>query len=191
MAVYVFYDLETSGTSPAFDQPLQFAGILTNDELEEIERIEFRCRLSPHILPAPWALAVTGVIPDMLVDRSLPSAFEFSQKIRNLIRQWGPSTWVGYNSVAFDEQMLRQMFFQNLHPNPYLTQADGNDRLNIMKLVYATWIMANDALNWPTDGAGRVSFKLDQLAPANGFVSENFHDAVSDIEATIYIAKLI
>ncbi|WP_227272529.1 exonuclease domain-containing protein [Roseobacter weihaiensis] len=191
MAVYVFYDLETSGTSPAFDQPLQFAGILTNDELEEIERIEFRCRLSPHILPAPWALAVTGVTPDMLVDPSLPSAFEFAQEISNLIRQWGPATWVGYNSVAFDEQMLRQMFFQNLHPNPYLTQADGNYRLDIMKLVYATWIMANDALKWPTDDAGKVSFKLDQLAPANGFVSENFHDAVSDVEATIYIAQLI
>lgn len=29
----VFYDFETAGTSAAFDQPIQFAAILTDDEL--------------------------------------------------------------------------------------------------------------------------------------------------------------
>ncbi len=189
--MFAFYDLETSGTSPAFDQPLQFAGILTDDRLDEIERIDIRCRLSPHILPAPWALAVTGVSPDMLSDSNLPSAFEFSQEISSLIHRWGPATWVGFNSIAFDEQMLRQMLYQNLHPNLYLTQMDGNDRMDIMKVVYATWVLAKDALTWPTDDAGKIIFKLDQLAPANGFVSDNFHDALADVEATIHIAKLI
>ena len=56
---FVFYDLETTGISPAFDQPLQFAAIVTDLELNEIERIDIRCQLSPHILPAPKALAVT------------------------------------------------------------------------------------------------------------------------------------
>ena len=189
--MFAFYDLETSGTSPAFDQPLQFAGILTDNNLDEVERINIRCRLSPHILPAPWALTVTGVSPDMLSDSSLPSAFEFSQQISGLIHRWGPATWVGFNSIAFDEQMLRQMFYQNLHPNLYLTQMDGNDRMDIMKLVYATWVLANDALIWPTDDTGKVIFKLDQLAPVNGFVSDNFHDALADVEATIHIAKLV
>ena len=55
---FVFYDLETTGISPAFDQPLQFAAIVTDLELNEIERIDIRCQLSPHILPAPKALAV-------------------------------------------------------------------------------------------------------------------------------------
>ena len=190
-ALFVFYDLETSGTSPAFDQPLQFAGILTNDELEEVERIDTRCRLSPHILPAPWAMAVTGITPDMLTDQSLSSAFEFAQEISDLIHRWGPATWVGFNSIAFDEQMLRQMLYQNLHPNLYMTQTDGNERMDILKLVYATWVLANDALTWPSDDSGKIIFKLDQLAPANGFVSENFHDALADVEATIHIARMI
>ncbi|MBE7635946.1 exodeoxyribonuclease I [Sneathiella sp. P13V-1] len=189
--MFAFYDLETSGTSPAFDQPLQFAGILTNDDLEEVERVNIRCRLSPHILPAPWAMAVTGVTPDMLADPSLPSAFEFAQEVKDLISRWGPATWVGFNSIAFDEQMLRQMFYQNLHPDLYSTQINGNDRLDIMKLVYATWVLANDALAWPTDENDKVIYKLDRLAPANGFVSDNFHDALADVEATIHIAKLI
>ena len=60
--MFAFYDFETTGTSPAFDQPLQFAAILTDDNFNEIERVNIRCRLSPHILPAPWALAVAAVV---------------------------------------------------------------------------------------------------------------------------------
>jgi exodeoxyribonuclease-1 len=188
---FVFYDLETSGTSPAFDQPLQFAAILTDDDLNPLDRIDIRCRLSQHILPAPWAMAVTGVTPDMLTDPSLPSSFEFMQTIAGLIDQWGPSTWVGFNSISFDEEMLRQALFQNLHPSPYLTQMNGNDRLDVMRLVYATWELAPDALVWPTDENGRHTFKLDRLAPANGFTNHDAHDALGDVEATIHIARLI
>ncbi|PKP64613.1 MAG: hypothetical protein CVT86_03640 [Alphaproteobacteria bacterium HGW-Alphaproteobacteria-8] len=35
---FVFYDLETTGISPTFDQPLQFAAIRTDDSFAEIER---------------------------------------------------------------------------------------------------------------------------------------------------------
>ena len=54
---FAFYDLETTGLSPAFDQPLQFAAILTDDAFREIERVNLRCRIAPHIIPSPWALA--------------------------------------------------------------------------------------------------------------------------------------
>ena len=46
---FVFYDLETTGISPAYDQPLQFAAIRTDDNFTEIERINLRCRIAPHI----------------------------------------------------------------------------------------------------------------------------------------------
>ncbi|MDO6591947.1 hypothetical protein DS901_02465 [Loktanella sp. D2R18] len=78
--MFAFYDLETTGTSPAFDQPLQFAAILTDNDLNEVERVNIRCRLAPHILPAPWALAVTGISPDQLVGPALPSWFECSHQ---------------------------------------------------------------------------------------------------------------
>lgn len=188
---FAFYDFETTGTSPAFDQPTQFAAILTNDDLEPLKRIDIRCRLSPHILPAPWALAVTGVTPDALTDQNLPTWFEFVQTLSDLINQWGPATWTGYNNITFDEEVLRQSLYQNLHPSPYLTQMGGNDRLDVMKMVYATWDLAPDALVWPTDDRGQQSFKLDQLAPANGFSHHDAHDALGDVEATIYIASLI
>lgn len=189
--MFAFYDFETTGTSPAFDQPLQFAAILTDDDFNQVERVDIRCRLAPHILPAPWALAVTGISPDQLIDPSLPSWFEFSHQIRDLIKRWAPATWAGYNTLAFDEEFLRQSFYQNLHPNLYQTQFDNNDRLDLMKVVYAVRDRQPDALEWPIDDLGRESFKLDRLAPANGFANHDAHDALGDVEATIHIASLI
>jgi len=189
--MFAFYDFETTGTSPAFDQPIQFAAILTDDDFNQIERVNIRCRLSPHILPAPWAMAVTGVTPAELEDPGLPSWFEFSHQISALTKRWAPAIWTGYNSIAFDEEFLRQSFYQNLHPNIYQTQFNHNDRLDLMKVIYAVWDRAQGALEWPLDDEGRASFKLDRLAPKNGFTAHNAHDALGDVEATIHVATLI
>jgi exodeoxyribonuclease-1 len=189
--MFAFYDFETTGTSPAFDQPLQFAAILTDDAFNQIERVDIRCRLSPHILPAPWALAITGVSTEQLVDPNLPSWFDFSHQISDLIKRWAPSTWTGYNTLAFDEEFLRQSFYQNLHSNLYQTQFDDNDRLDLMKVVYAARYLEPDILEWPLDDLGRESFRLDRLAPANGFTHHDAHDALGDVEATIHLARLI
>ena len=188
---FVFYDLETTGISPAYDQPLQFAAILTDEHFVEKQRVNIRCRLAPHILPSPQALIVTGVTPDQLTDPSLPSLFEFSQNVVALTEQWAPAIWVGYNTMKFDEEVLRQTFYQNLSPSIYATQFNGNTRFDIMTAVYAAYVRDPGLLAWPQDDAGRQSFKLDRLAPANGFNGHNAHDALGDVEATIHIARRI
>ena len=188
---FVFYDLETTGISPAFDQPLQFAAIRTDDSFVEIERVNLRCRIAPHIIPSPQALIVTGVTPAQLVDPELPSLFEFTQTIMEMTERWAPATWVGFNSIRFDEEVLRQAFFQNLQPNIYATQFNGNNRLDILTAVFAVWCRNPGLMHWPTDDTGRTTFKLDRLAPANGFNAHNAHDALGDVEATIHIARLI
>lgn len=189
--MFVFYDFETTGTDPAFDQPLQFAAILTDDELNEVERVNLRCRLSPLVLPSPMALAITGVTPDVLTDVQLPSLFEFTQQLSDLLDRWGPATWIGYNSIKFDEEVLRQTFYQNLHPSIYRTQLNGNDRMDLMKLIYAVRVLQPDLLEWPLNSNGQTSYKLDQLAPANCFANHDAHDALGDVEATIHITGLI
>lgn len=145
--MFAFYDYETTGTSPTFDQPTQFAAILTDDNFNEIERVNLRCRRSAHILPAPWALAVTGVTPAMLEDPALSSWFEFTQNVADLIKKWAPATHIGYNTIKFDEEVHRQSFYQNLQPNFYLTQLDGNDRLDLMKVLYGVYAKAPDTPN--------------------------------------------
>jgi exodeoxyribonuclease-1 len=186
---YVFYDLETTGISPEYDQPLQFAAILTDEKFVERDRINIRCRLAPHILPSPHALVVTGVTPDALTDPSLPSLLDFTHQIAELSARWAPAIWVGYNTMKFDEEVLRQTLYQNLSPNIYATQFNGNTRFDILSAVYAAFVRDPDLFAWPTDDAGRRNFKLDRLAPANGFNAHNAHDALGDVEATIHLAR--
>lgn len=188
---FVFYDLETSGLSSGYDQILQFAAIVTDGNFAELERVNLRCQLSSHILPSPIALAVTGVSPKDFTDTSLPTEFEFSQLLRAFINKWAPATWTGYNSLGFDEPHLRQMFFQTLQPNVYETQFNGNNRLDIMLVVQACRIKYPDALVWVKNQKNKISFKLDQIAPGNGFTQHNAHDALGDVEATIFIAQKI
>ena len=191
MEKFVFYDYETTGISPEYDQPLQFAAIITDLDFNEIERVDIRCQLSPHILPAPKALHVTGVNPNQLLNNNLPTAFEFAQKIQEFTQKWAPAIWIGYNTIQFDENIMRQMFYQNLQPNIFATQFFDNSRLDVMKMVFAVYAEKPDILEWPTNEKGKINFKLDQLAPANGFKSHNAHDALGDVEATIFILNII
>jgi exodeoxyribonuclease-1 len=188
---FAFYDLETTGTSTAFDQPLQFAAILTDGEFREIERVNLRCRIAPHIIPSPWALAVTGVRPAQLVDPALPTLLEFTQTISVLIQRWSPAIWTGFNSIRFDEEMLRLAFYQTLQPDIFATQFNGNTRFDVLTALYAVWHRQSDLLHWPVDETGRVRFALDRIAPLNGFVDHDAHDALGDVAATIHIARQI
>jgi len=191
MEKFVFYDYETTGISPEYDQPLQFAAIITDLDFNEIERVDIRCQLSPHILPAPMALHVTGVNPNQLLNNNLPTAFEFAQTIQEFTQKWAPAIWIGYNTIKFDENVMRQMFYQNLQPNIFATQFFDNSRLDVMKMVFAVFAEKPDVLKWPINEKGKINFKLDQLAPANGFKSHNAHDALGDVEATIFILNII
>ena len=127
---YVFYDTETTGTETAFDQILQFAAIRTDDDLNELERFNIRCRLLPHIIPSPIALRLTHVTPAMLTDSALPSHYAMIRQIRDTLLEWSPATFIGFNSMSFDENLLRQALFQTLHP-AYLTNTNGNARSDV------------------------------------------------------------
>lgn len=187
---FVFYDTETTGTDTFYDQILQFAAIRTDDALNEIDRFEIRCRTQPHILPAPGALLVTGVTLDQLSDPALPSHYEMASAIHEKLSEWSPAIFAGYNSLEFDEDLLRQAFYQSLLP-PFLTNTNGNSRLDIMRLALAAHEFDPGHLEIPRRDDGAITFKLDRLAPANGFLHPNAHDALADVEATIFLAKLV
>lgn len=186
---YVFYDTETTGTETAFDQILQFAAIKTDDDFVEQDRFDIRCRLLPHIVPSPKALQVTRVTPAMLTDPALPSHFEMMRRIRAKLMEWSPATFMGYNSLAFDEELMRQAFFQNLLP-AYLTNMNGNTRGDIMRVSHAVHTYSPENIAVPIGDNGRPTFRLDQLAPANGYNHDQAHEAMADVEATIFMARL-
>ncbi len=187
---FVFYDTETTGSDIFFDQILQFAAIRTDDALNELERFEIRCRIQPHILPAPGALILTGIMPDQLSDRDLPSHFEMVAAIHEKLTSWSPAVFAGYNSLEFDEDILRQAFYQSLLP-PDLMNAGDNSRLDIMRLALAMHEFEPGCLEIPRRADGTTTFKLDRLAPANGLPHPDAHDAMADAGATIFLARLM
>lgn len=188
--MFVFYDTETTGRSKAFDQIVQFAAILTDDDLNPIEEINVRAKLLPWIIPSLGALRVTGMSASDLADLGLPSFYNTIKQVHDKLRSWSPAIFLGYNTISFDEPFLNQAFWQCLLP-PYLTVMDGNSRMDVLPLARAASHFSPDALSVPHNEKGRAVFRLDQLAPHNGFSHENAHDALADVEATIFVAKLI
>ncbi|MER8565949.1 hypothetical protein NKH85_19665 [Mesorhizobium sp. M0924] len=63
--------------------------------------------------------------------------------------------------------------------------------MDILPLAIAAHTFSPNGFHWPISEKGRTSFKLDRLAPANGFEHSNAHDALADVYATIHIARLI
>ncbi|MCB9059880.1 MAG: hypothetical protein H6627_15045 [Calditrichae bacterium] len=187
---FVFYDTETTGLDVTFDQILQFAAILTDADLNELDRFEGRCRIQPHIIPSVEALLATRVTPKMLTDPQLPSHYQLMHKIAEKLNSWSPATFLGYNTINFDEPLLRQAFYQTLHP-PYLTNTNGNQRGDVFRFVQTIALLRPELINIPKNKLGKHTLRLDMLAPYNGFAHENAHEALSDVEATIYIANLI
>lgn len=190
MGGFVFYDTETTGIETSFDQILQFAAIRTDSDLNELDRFEIRCRLLPHVTPSPIAMYITGVKAHQLTDPSIPSHYEMMCIVRSKLLEWSPAVFIGYNSIAFDEDLLRFSFYKTLHP-PYLTNTNGNARSDVMRMVQAAHLFSPGSISIPNGVNGKPSFKLDRLAPANGFAHKNAHDALADVEATIFMCNLV
>ena len=186
----VFYDAETTGTNTAFDQILQFAAIRTDSALNEIDRFEARCRLQPHIVPAPAAMRLTGRTIAQITDRALPTHYEMVRAVRAKLLSWSPTLFVAYNSYRFDEHMLRQALYQTLHPC-FLTNTNRNHRTDVMCMVQAASIYAPDALAIPVGETGAPGFSLERVARANGLAHAGAHDAMADAEATIHLCRLL
>lgn len=187
---FVFYDTETTGVDTAFDQILQFGAVRTDVDLTPVDRFEVRCRLLPRVVPHPRALVVTGTGVDRLTDPALPTHYQMMRAIHERLTTWAPAVFIGYNSINFDEHLLRSALWKTLHP-PYLTNTNGNTRTDAMKLVQAVMFLRPSLLVIPVGGNGRPILKLDAVAPANGFAHSRAHDALGDVEATIYICRLV
>jgi exodeoxyribonuclease-1 len=61
----------------------------------------------------------------MLTDPSPPFYYNAMQSIAQKLREWSPAIFTGYDTLTFDEPLLRQAFYQTLQPI-YLTNTNGN-----------------------------------------------------------------
>ena len=189
MSNFVFYDFETSSSNKYWGQILQIGAILTNDNLEELDRFDARCRLNSGIIPEAMALIVNKSSPKMLKNSNL-SHYEMIRQFVDTIKKWGKATYVGFNSIEFDEEFLRCTLFQTLE-YPYLTSTNGNTRGDILSLARAANLYYPKTLKNSINAKGNAVYKLDQMAPLNGIEHSDAHSALGDVIATVGIAKLI
>lgn len=187
---FYWHDYETFGADPVHDRPSQFAGVRTDTELNIIEEpLIIYCRPSDDYLPNPEACLITGITPQKALEHGLPEA-EFISRINEAFSQPGTCT-VGYNSLRFDDEVTRHTLYRNLR-DPYAREwQNGNSRWDIIDMVRLTYALRPEGINWPRKEDGSPSFRLEELTAANGISHESAHDAFSDVEATIALAKLI
>ena len=189
MSNFVFYDFETSSSNKYWGQIIQIGAMLTNDNLEELDRFDARCRLNPGIVPEAMALIVNKSSPKMLKESNL-SHYEMIRQFVATLKKWGKATYMGFNSIEFDEEFLRCTLFQTLE-YPYLTSTNGNTRGDVLSLARAANLYYPNTLKNSINAKGNAVYKLDQMAPLNGIEHDDAHSAIGDVIATAGIAKII
>ncbi len=187
---FYWFDYETWGVSPSWDRPAQFAGIRTDKDLNVVGKPDmFYCQLPPDYLPDPGACIITGLSPEFVNSNGL-SEPEFIQQVVNLIGSEGTCS-VGYNSIRFDDEVSRHTLFRNFHDAYQHEWKNGNSRWDLLDVVRLTRALRPEGIEWPTNEDGSPSNKLEHLTHANNLSHEQAHDALSDVYATIAVAKLI
>lgn len=181
---YIFYDLETSGLSVAFDQVLQYAAITTDENLTIIDEQSNYAQYRSDVLPAPEA-AITHCIAQ--IPKHCPTETETIIKLHKMLNS--PNTIsLGYNTLGFDDEFLRFAFYRNLLP-PYTHQyANGCQRRDIFPMLVLYYLFANSAIDWPIKN-DKVSLKLENINSANNLATGAAHDAKVDVYATIALAQ--
>jgi exodeoxyribonuclease-1 len=188
---YLFYDLESTGLSPCFDVSLQAAFLQTDAEHRIQRELTLRCRLPAHVVPSPDALLVTSVTPTMLLDQPL-SHLEMMAQIARIMADCRPCMIVGYNSVRFDDEMIRGAFYHTLLP-PYAGSMTGHGRADVLTMLRAVIMLEPDAVVVPRGPDGKPVLKLGEVCRANGISLslDAAHDALADVLATRDLFRLL
>ena len=183
-----WYDLETTGIDSILDRPLQFAGVRTDLDLHEIKPPQnFLGRPGTDVLPQPEALLVTGISLVEIQGKGM-SERAFAEKVLEQFNQ-SQSCVVGFNSLRFDDEFTRQMLYRNFR-DPYAREwRNGNSRWDVIDLFRAAYALRPAGFNWPKKDNGSPSFKLEDMAHANGMAHIDAHDALADVRATIELTK--
>lgn len=187
---FFWHDYETSGADPRRDRPLQFAGVRTDAQLNVIEEpVMLYCRPADDMLPHPEACLITGITPQDALREGVCEA-DFIREIQAQLARPG-TCGVGYNSIRFDDEVTRNTLYRNFY-DPYAREwQNGCSRWDIIDMLRLTRALRPEGISWPSYEDGTPSLRLEDLTKANGIDHGHAHDALSDVYATIEMAKLV
>ncbi|CDH05765.1 exonuclease I, 3'--_ 5'-specific; deoxyribophosphodiesterase [Xenorhabdus bovienii str. oregonense] len=187
---FYFQDYETFGKHPALDRPAQFAGIRTDSDFNIIEEpLVVYCSPADDYLPDPEAVMITGITPQLALKKGVNEA-EFARQIHEAFSK--PNTCIiGYNNIRFDDEVSRNIFYRNFYDPYAYSWQKGNSRWDLLDVLRACYALRPEGIIWPENDDGLPSFKLENLTKANGVEHTQAHDAMSDVYATIAMAKRV
>jgi len=189
-ASYFFYDLETSGFNPRDQRIMQFAGQRTDMDLQPIgEPVNVLISLTAEIAPDPDAIMVTGITPQSTQADGITEAEFLTYFYQEVVQ---PDTcFLGYNTVRFDDEFMRFLHYRNFY-DPYEWQwANGCSRWDLLDAVRMTRALRPEGIEWPFTPEGKPTNRLELLTKLNKIDHFAAHDALSDVHATIAVAKLL
>ena len=190
MQTFFFYDLETSGVNPRTARIMQFAGQRTDLKLNPVgDPVNVTIKLTPDVIPEPDAILVTGITPQKTLQDGITEA-EFLRIFTDEVAIPG-TVFVGFNTVRFDDEFMRFLHYRNFY-DPYEWQwKDDRGRWDLLDVVRMTRALRPDGIKWPFDSEGKPTNRLELLTDINGLDHVNAHDAMSDVHASIALAKLL
>lgn len=187
---FLWHDYETFGVNTRSARPAQFAAIRTDADLNQVgDPIMLYCQPANDFLPEPQSCLITGITPQECLEKGLPE-HQFAAQIEQALA-WPGTVGVGYNTIRFDDEITRFMFWRNLI-DPYAREWQNDcGRWDILDVVRTAYALRPEGIQWPKNADGKPSFKLTDLSAANGLLHESAHDALSDVHATIALVRLI
>lgn len=187
---FFFYDLETSGINPREARVMQFAGQRTDMDLRPVgEPYNILIKLTPDVLPEPDAVLLTGITPQATLAEGVTEA-EFLKLFHGQIVRPG-TIFLGYNTVRFDDEFMRFLHYRNFYDAYEWQYLDGCSRWDLLDVVRLTRALRPEGIEWPFTEDGKATNRLELITQLNGLAHDQAHDALSDVTATIAVAKLI
>jgi exodeoxyribonuclease-1 len=169
---------------------MQFGGQRTSMDLKPIGKPDnILVKLTDDILPEPDAVLVHGISPQRANADGLSEA-EFTKYLSDKV--FLPNTiFVGFNSVRFDDEFMRFTLWRNFTDAYEWQWKNSSGRWDILDVARMTRALRPDGIKWPFDPDGKPSNRLGLLSSINKLEHSDAHDALSDVRATIAVAKLI
>jgi exodeoxyribonuclease-1 len=187
---FYFFDLETTGFSPRDDRIIQFAGQRTDMDLKPIgDPDNIMVKITPDILPQPDAVMVHGITPQQALLEGITEA-EFAKYLTAQVAV-KDTIMVGYNNIRFDNDFIRFTLWRNFHDAYEWSWKEGCSTWDLLDVVRMTRALRPEGIKWPFAPDGKPSNRLQYLTAVNKLEHANAHDALSDVNAAIDVARLI
>ncbi|CAL4325577.1 Exodeoxyribonuclease I [Buchnera aphidicola (Eriosoma lanigerum)] len=188
---FLFYDYETFGICPALDKIAQFSCVRTDLDFNIIDVSSLiYCIPSIDYLPHPESVIITGITPQDIFKKNGLKECDFAKIVHDYF-SISNTCILGYNNIQFDDEVTRNLFYRNFFDPYEWSWKNNNSRWDIINVLRACYVISPDGLFWYKDKFNYPIFKLSYFSKLNNIKHLDVHNALSDVYATIEVAKLL